>query len=57
MGKLFNYSVRGIKMKRVYTLLAVCLAFFPLSVFAVGTTSTDIVIDSGIEAMMLQPPS
>ena len=51
---MFNYSVRGIKMKRVYTLLAVCLAFFPLSVFAIGTTSADIVIDSGVEAMMLQ---
>ena len=53
---MFNYRVRGIEMKKVYVLLAVCLAF-PLSVFAVGTTSTDIVIGNGIEAMMLQTAS
>ena len=57
MGKMFNYRVRGIKMKKAYMLLAVCLAFFPLSVFAVGTTGTDTVIDSGTEEMMLQPPT
>lgn len=42
-------------MKRLYMLLAVCLVF-PVSVFALDTTSTDI-IESGIEEMMLQPPT
>jgi hypothetical protein len=56
MGKIFNHIVRGTKMKRLYMLLAVCLAF-PVSVFALDTTSTDIVIESGIEEMMLQTPT
>lgn len=43
-------------MKKAFVLLIMCLAF-PLSVFAGGTTKTDVIIDGGIESMMLQMPS